>query len=108
MEVITLAGNLITDSEVCTDKNGHNFSRFKVSCRSTDYAGNFKSTVYRCFSYASGCERLKVGDQVFITGTLNIGIHTDEKGKTWLNADVFVQHFTNGTPNSKAYKNTKR
>ena len=96
MEIITLSGTLLADSEVCTDKNGNYFCRFKVTCKGTDYSGNTKFTVYRCINYHTGCEQMKKGDQIFVVGALNSSIRVDSNGTPHLNNDVLVQQATRG------------
>ena len=92
MEVITITGHLLKNSELCRDSNGRTFSRFKISCRRTDANGETCFTVYRCYCYMSGNDTLKQGDKVMVTGTLTLSTRTDENKRCWINADVFVQN----------------
>lgn len=71
IQTIILIGHLLTDAEVFTDKNGHDFIRFKLSCRKTTFKGESKFTVYRVCTYQSGFETLKQGDQVYVSDKAN-------------------------------------
>lgn len=106
---IILVGHLLTDAQSYTDKNGHDYIRFKMSCRRTTYTGETKFTIYRICCYQSGFENLRQGDQVYVSGDLDITYHVDENGKAWLNNDVFARQITKGsTENQKIKKNNRR
>lgn len=92
MEVITLTGRLINDCEPCVDSRGKTFIRFKVACVSKDRDGKTIYNVYRCICFYPGYENLKENEHVFIVGDQCLSIHIDEKGKSWILADVFVRH----------------
>lgn len=97
MEVITISGCLPDDCEVCTDKRGNSFVRFKVSCKNKDYDGKTVYHVYRCYCYYAGFEDLRRGEKVYIVGDLSYYLREDKNGKTWLNMDVYVRHIDRNT-----------
>lgn len=96
MQQITISGTLVSNSESCTDKNGKSFSRFSVVCGSREITGRTKYTYYRCICYVSGYERLKKGDQVFVTGKLNADVAVDSKGQPYLQLNVMVYQASGG------------
>lgn len=92
MEVITISGRLLEDCELCTDKRGNSFVRFKVTCKNKDYNGKTIYNVYRCICYYAGFEDLKRNEKVYIVGDLSLSIRKDQNGESWINADVYVRH----------------
>ena len=72
MQNIILSGLLLEDSEVKTDKNGHELIRFRLACYDYDYAGKRQITIFKCIVRDPNYKNLKVDDMVFITGKLFI------------------------------------
>jgi len=87
MEIITVLGKLSGAPEVCKDKNGHSFLRFKVFCNH----GKEVYTSYRCMSYNIAYKTLIEGDSVLLIGDLLTSIKNDENGKVWVNRDIMVR-----------------
>lgn len=105
MQQITISGTLLTDAELCKDKNGKNFVRFKVTCGDTDAFGRTEYTHYQCTCYLQNFNKLKKGDQVFVTGKLSAKISADDKGKSYLNLNVMVYQATGGYKIEERSKN---
>lgn len=93
MQVITISGKLYGNCEVKTDKNGHNYIRFKVACKSDRATKENNFNIYRCYFYNTAYADLKDGDTVFLSGDLEASIETDSQGKTWLNQTIYVRQF---------------
>lgn len=109
IQTITLMGHLISKVDKFVDKNGHEFIRFKMSCRKTTFKGDTKNTVYRVCCYQGGFENLKEGDQVYVSGDLDISVYIDDKGKVWLNNEVFAIRISKGSiENSRVQKTNKK
>lgn len=96
MQQITISGTLLADAEQYKDKNGNNFVRLKVTCGETDMNGRTQFTHYLCTSYLEGFNKLKKGDQVFLTGKLSAKSGIDEKGKPFWSLCVMVYQATGG------------
>lgn len=107
MELITISGNVVTDSEKCVDKNGREYVRFRVSCWSKDYQGYDKYTYYNCFCYHTGYGKMKKGEIVFLSGTYmqNVKYPEDQGKKIYINNDIFVQHLTKVPAFNKTIEN---
>ena len=97
IQTIILLGHLMTDAETFIDKDGHDFIRFKMCCRKTTFKGESKFTVYRVCCYQKGFENMKRGDQVYVSGDLDINVHIDDKGKVWLNTEVYARQIAKGS-----------
>ena len=108
IQTVILIGHLLTDAESFTDKNGHDFVRFKMTCRRTTFKGETKFTVYRVCCYIGGYETLKQGDQVFVSGELDISVHIDKEGKVWLNNEVYAKQISKGSVENSRIKNVKK
>lgn len=96
MEIVTISGTLYDDSSQGRDRNGRDFTRFTVTCGSTDQNGCAVFTHYRCIYYRKGYEKLRKGDQVFLSGSQKVSIWVDQNGKPWINIDVMVQQLSCG------------
>ena len=96
MQQITISGTLLSDVEKGTDKNGRTFLRFTVSCGWNDQDNRTQYTHYRCTCYVGGYEKLKKGDQVFVTGKLTATIGYDDDRNAFLNMDVMVYQINRG------------
>ena len=96
MQQITISGTLLTDAEKSVDKNNRTFVRFTVSCGWSDQYGRTQYTHYRCVCYVGGYDKMKKGDQVFVTGKLTASIGYDNAGKSYLNLDVMVYQVSKG------------
>lgn len=94
MEIITLSGKVYGSCEKKIDRNGNHYLRFMVFCAGKEYNGKTRYTSYRCFTYDTSLDDLKEGDIVFLTGDLSSSIKLDDKGKPWLNNDVFIKNIT--------------
>ena len=80
MQVIIISGTLLSDSVKCKDRNGRSFTRFTVTCGSEGANGRTVFTHYRCTCYVSGCDFLKKGDQVFVSGRFSPSVSIDNEG----------------------------
>lgn len=96
MQQITISGTLLYDAEACTDRNGRSYARFKVTCGDTDMSGRAQFTHYHCTCYLPNFEKLKKGDQVFVTGKLSAKVSLDEKGNPTLNLNIMVYQASGG------------
>lgn len=96
MEQITLCGTLVEDARSCQDKAGHPYVRFTVGCGRQDQYGRTIYTNYRCTCYVPGYDKLKKGDQVFITGKLSSYLGFGENGKPKVNLDVMIYQVAPG------------
>ena len=85
MEVITLLGKLYGPCELCSDKYGNNYIRFKLYTIRKD-------AVYRCYSYDTSFADLQDRDTVCLVGDVVINIYTDEDGKSRVIIDVYVKN----------------
>lgn len=90
MQIITITGTIIKEAETCTDKNGKQYVRFKVSSNSEDINGEPKFNHYRCTYYGSDFIKLKKGDQVMLTGQLKAEIKKQESGNVVLDMNIKV------------------
>lgn len=87
LQKIDLIGNLVSDAEIRTGKDGNDFISFRVAASESN--GEEKRTTY----YEVGChksgiiEYLKKGQQVFVSGRLSINAICKD-GKAYLNAYV--------------------
>lgn len=95
MQVITISGKLLGNSESKTDKNGHKYFRFKVLCEGSAQ-GKKKTTIYRCYCYNTEYENLKDGETVFLSGDIDMNVRLDDNGKAWINCDVYVRQIDKG------------
>ena len=91
MQIITLSGTVLGDSEVKIDKCGHKYVRFKVLCRYSAQ-GKEKTALYRCYSFDTAHSNLKDGARVFVSGDVEMNVRLDDNGKAWINCDVYVRH----------------
>ncbi len=96
MEQATISGTLLTDVETCVDVKGRNYSRFTVTCGSKSVNGRTKYTHYQCTSYLSGYEKLKKGDQVFVTGNLSVTEYRDNSGTMKTRLNILVYQMSGG------------
>lgn len=96
MEAITLSGILADDCEKKTDKKGHQYIRFKVSCEGTDIYGKPRITQYRCYLYNMQFDNLKKGELVFLTGSFNLNQFNGR-----INCDIYVQQIARGCYDKK-------
>lgn len=96
MQVITISGKLLGDSETKVDKSGHKYIRFKVLSEYTAQKQD-KTMIFRCYCYNTVYENLKDGEKVFLSGDIDMTIRIDEKGKAWINCDVYVRQIDKGT-----------
>lgn len=96
MQQITISGTLLSDAETCVDKRGKTFVRLKVTCGDTDINERTQYTHYYCTCYMSGFEKLKKGDQVFLTGKLSAKAVLGTDGKAYLNLNVMVYQASGG------------
>ena len=90
MQVITISAKLLGGSERKIDKAGHEYIRFKASCKSEAH-GKIKTTIYRCYCYNSDIEELHDGEIVFLSGDIDMNVCIDDNGKAWMNCDVYVR-----------------
>lgn len=107
MQQITISGTLLSDAVVCTDKNGRQYVRFKVTCGDEDINGRTQFTHYHCTCYPTGFDKLKKGDQVFINGRLSAKISISETGKPYLNLNIMVYQATGGYKMAEREPNKK-
>lgn len=96
MEQAIISGTLLTDVESCIDVKGRTYSRFTVTCGSRGVNGRTKYTHYQCTSYLSGYEKLKKGDQVFLSGNLSVTEYRDETGSTKTKLNILVYQMSGG------------
>jgi len=96
MEQIILSGTLFKDAESCIDKSGKTYSRFTVVCGSNDSTGRAVFTRYHCICYISGYEKMKKGDQVFVTGKLTAKLGIDENENPSVSLSVMVFQISGG------------
>ncbi len=96
MQQVTISGTLYSDAETCRDKNGHVYVRFKVTCGDTDINGRVQFTHYHCTCYLPKFDKLKKGDQVFVTGKLSVKLSTNDDGKPYINLNVMVYQASGG------------
>ena len=96
MQQITISGTLLNDAERCKDRNGNFYVRFDVTCGESDTSGRPEFTHYHCTCYITGFEKLKKGDQVFITGKLRAKLSANAKGEAYMNLNVMVHQVSGG------------
>lgn len=97
MQQIILSGTLLTDPERCKDKNGKYYTRFTLTCGSNDMFGRTVFTHYRCTCYIGGYERLRKGDQVFLSGKFSPSSSLDRDGKSVITSlNVMVYQISGG------------
>ena len=96
MQQITICGTLISDAESCTDRNGRPYIRFEVNCDDPDITGRTQYTHYHCTCYLNNLDKLKKGDQVFLTGKLMAKLTIGRDGKPYMNLNVMVYQATDG------------
>lgn len=96
MQQITISGTLLEDAVVCTDKNQHTYTRFKVTCGEYDVLNRLQYTIYYCTCYLPNLNNLKKGDQVFVTGKFSAKIITGDDGKPYLRLNVMVLQASGG------------
>lgn len=97
MEIITITGTIIKEAEICTDKNGKQYVRFKVSSNCEDIYGEPKFNHYCCTYYSSDFfklkklkKELKKGHQVMLCGQLKAKVEKKESGNVELNMNINV------------------
>lgn len=83
---ISVSGYLESDCEVRTDKNGHNYIRFRILCPTKDSMGKPTEIPFRCFSYNLNFSHLKKNDVVFVIGDFKFN-----KFKEKFNFDIYAQ-----------------
>lgn len=88
---ISASGYLESDCEVKTDKNGHNYIRFKIISTTKDATGKYVDIPFRCFTYNMKFAYLRQGDIVFVMGDFKYS-----KFKEKINFDIYVQQITHG------------
>lgn len=91
-----ISGTLLNDAGMFTDKAGKNYVRFTVTCGTSDVFGRTIYSHYRCICYFGGYDKMKKGDQVFLTGRFTPSVILDDKGKPQMNLDVMVTQITRG------------
>lgn len=88
---ISASGYLESDCEIRTDKNGHQYLRFKMICTSTTPAGATVEIPFRCFTYNMKYSHLRQGALVFVMGEFKYSRHNDK-----INFDIYVNQITHG------------
>lgn len=96
MQIITISGTLLNDAEKCVDKNGRKYTRFMMTCGSTDINGRSVFTHYSCTCYIDGYEKLKKGDQAFVCGKFSAKLSVDDKGTPYMNLNVLAFQASTG------------
>ncbi|MBR1434021.1 MAG: single-stranded DNA-binding protein [Bacteroidales bacterium] len=96
MQQVTISGTLLSDAENCVDKNQRSYIRFTVTCGDNDENGRSIYTHYRCTCYIAGYEKMKKGDQVFVTGKQKIRLGQTAQGEPKINIDVMVFQISGG------------
>lgn len=87
MEIITVTGVVSSECEKRKDKRGHEYIRFKIGCKGLDTYGRPRQTQYRCFCYNMQFDNLQKGEDLAVSGSLNINYYNDK-----INFDIYVQH----------------
>ncbi len=91
MQTVILSGVLTENCEKRTDKNGHEYVRFRLACEDPDLSGKKTTTIYRCYTYNLLFDNLRKDDLLFLSGSLVINKYRDS-----INLDVKVQNITKG------------
>ena len=65
-------------------------------CGSKEITGRMVYTEYKCVCYVNGYEKLRKGDQVFLTGKQSAGIGYDKDGNAVLKLNVMVYQASGG------------